>query len=82
MLRDRDRERSNGGVGVDSERAHVYQDYSWKQKRLIVLKVLSLPARPSGKARLETVLGNEEGFVLEVGCWDVEQREGAERLLG
>jgi hypothetical protein len=27
-------------------------------------------------------LGNEEGVVLEVGCWDVQQREGAERLEG
>jgi hypothetical protein len=27
-------------------------------------------------------LGNEDGVVLEVGCWDVQQREGAERLEG
>lgn len=61
-----------------SEGPYVYQHYSWKQKRLIALKV---PWHcPVVRWKRGTDLGSEECGVLEVGCWDVQLKEGAERL--
>ena len=70
-------------MGVCRERAYIYQHHNWKQKKLIALEVprrcpLVLLVKLGWKRC--TVLGNEEGGVLEVDCWVVQQREGAERL--